>query len=390
MGDPLALATATAGYGLGPPGVPLVYEPLSPEDWSELVRFLRAQRLVGLFAAAAADGAVALGAPQKDELAELEEAMTSRTLEVEHAAVDLVDKLARAGIDHRILKGPAVAHLDYPDPHSRPYVAVNLLVPTGRYDDAVQLMVEDGFRRKVPEPRKGFDRRFGKGTTLVSPHGHVVELHRTIVAGPFAMLADPDRLFDTGTSFELHGREVSALGLEERLLHACFDARIGDDPPLLLRLRDIVQLVLTYELDIARLEMISGIWKAQSVVAEAVRNAWETLSVVDIVPLSVWAAGHRSSRTDHRRLAAYRKVRGRTLVSVPTVRDIRPRRAVVPYLYAVLLPDRKYLEGRYRGHLHRWWRGSLVMARRHHRPVNLERSESAELEPSLDPSWCRS
>ncbi|HXW34674.1 MAG TPA: nucleotidyltransferase family protein, partial [Acidimicrobiales bacterium] len=365
MGDPIAIATAVAGYGLGPPGVPLVDEPLDARSWSELMTLLQRQRLIGLFSAAVSECAIAVTAEQKDELSAVEEATVSKTLEVERDAIEIVDALANAKIKHRILKGPAVAHLDYPDPQRRPYEVVNLLVPMDRYDDAVELIMGRGCRRSVPEPRPGFDRRFGKGTTLLSDDGRVVELHRTIVTGPYAMLTDPNNLFDTSTALELHGHELCALGLEERLLHACFDARIGDDPPLLLRLRDIVQLALTNQLDIPHIESISDAWKAQSVVAEAIHHAWETLSVVDIVPLSAWAAGHKSSRTDRRRLSAYRKVRGRTLVSVPTVRDIRPRRAIVPYLRAVLLPDRRYLEGRYRGHAHRWWRGSLVMIRRH-------------------------
>jgi hypothetical protein len=345
---------------------------------------------VGLFAAAVADGAAEVTNDQRRQLDAETQDTANRTQAVERLAAETVGTLAEAGIDHRILKGPAVAHLDYPDAERRPYVVVNLLVPSVQYDEAVRLLIDAGFRRTVPEPRPGFDRRFGKGTSLVSPSGEQIDLHRTIVTGPFAMLADPGSLFDSSTMLALHGRDLLALGPEERLLHACFDARIGDDPPLFLRLRDIVQVVLSHPLDIDRIEAISDIWKSQSVVAEAIRHAWTTLRVTDIVPLSVWAAGHRSTRTDRRRLDAYRRVRGRTLVSVPTVRDIRPRRAVVPYLRAVLIPDRRYLEGRYRGHLHRWWRGSLVLVGRPDQPEPAAPTATVELGATLDPSWARS
>jgi hypothetical protein len=388
VGDLVGVATAVAGYGLGPRSAPILEAPLPSCEWPALVDFLREQRLIGLFAAAVADGAAAVTPEQRRDLDRTLEEVTAGTLSVEQLALQTVAALRGAGIDHRVLKGPAVAHLDYPKPERRPYVVVNLLVPTSQYDGAVTALLAQGFRRTIPEPRPGFDRRFGKGTSLRAPDGGDVDLHRTIVTGPFAMLADPDSLFASSTVLHLHGEQVLALGPEERLLHACFDARVGDDPPLFLRLRDIVQLVLSHPLDIERIETMSDIWKSQSVVAEAVRHAWRTLGVTDIVPLSAWAAGYRSTRTDRRRLAAYRRVRGRTLVSVPTVRDIRPRRAVLPYLRAVLVPDRRYLEGRYRGHVHRWWRGSLVLMGRHHGPDPAVASESVELTGTLDPSWC--
>jgi Uncharacterised nucleotidyltransferase len=390
MGDPIALASTIAGYGLGPPGTPVLECPLSDAEWYPTLELLRSQRLIGLFSAAVDDGAAKLSPRQGDELGRTVDETTRQTRNVEQLTTDMAATLHSAGIDHRVLKGPAVAHLDYPDPERRPYVLVNLLVPAGQYDEAVRMLVAAGFDRSVPEPRPGFDRRFGKGTTLSAPGGGQVDLHRTIVSGPFAMLANPDSLFDTSTKLQLQGSDLLALGTEERLLHACFDARIGDDPPLFLRLRDIVQVVLSHHLDIGRIEAISDIWRAQSVVAEAINHAWTRLGVKDIVPLSVWAAGHRSTRTDRRRLDAYRRVRGRTLVSVPTVRDIRPRRAVVPYLRAVLVPDRRYLQGRYRGHLHRWWRGTVVVVGRQHDSDGPSESGAIELAPTLDPSWCRS
>ena len=390
MGDLVATATAVAGYGLGPPGTPILEEPVPHSEWPQLLEFFREQRLIGLFAAAVDDGAATVTPEQAEDLRRTVEAVNAATLSVERLALEIVARLRAEGVDHRVLKGPAVAQLDYPDPERRPYVAVNLLVPSSQWDDTVTTLAAAGFRRATPEPRPNFDRRFGKGTDLRAPGGGEVALHRTIVTGPFAMLADPDSLFGSSTVLELHGEQVLALGPEERLLHACFDARIGDDPPLFLRLRDIVQIVLSHPLDMDRIETMSDIWKAQSVVAEAVHHAWRTLGVTDIVPLSVWAAGYRSTRTDRRRLAAYRRVRGRTIVSVPTVRDIRPRRAVVPYLRAVLVPDRPYLEGRYRSHVHRWWRGTLVLVGRHHDPEPVRGAVGVESVGSLDPSWSRS
>ena len=199
------------------------------------------------------------------------------------------------GSTARVLKGPALAHLDYPSPGMRPFVHVNLLVRAEQFVEAIQLLIgAPATAVRTPSPHAGFDARFRKGTDLVSASGTRVEVHRTIADGPYAMIVEHSRTvqgFDSGRS-RSPDTELAALGPEERLLHACFEARVGDTKPLLVRLRDIVQLVLTHDLDIKRIEHLSGAWGAQSLVAEAVRRAWTLLGVTDMVQLSAWAATH--------------------------------------------------------------------------------------------------
>ena len=129
-----------------------------------------------------------------------------------------------------------------------------------------------------------------------------------------------------------------------------------------IRLRDIVQLVLTHDLDIERIEGLSGAWGAQSLVAEAIRRAWTLLGVTDIVRLSAWASTHPTSRKEKRRLTRVPHSRSRTLISAQTLGSIRPRRAVFGYLRAVTFPDRAYLDGYYSGHMSRWWRVARSLA----------------------------
>ncbi len=173
------------------------------------------------------------------------------------------------------------------------------------------------------------------------------------------MIVDHRRAFRSASSkVELAGQQLSALGPEERLLHACFEARIGDTRPLLIRLRDIVQLVLTHDLDIERIERLSGAWGAQSLVAEAVRRAWTLLGVTDIVR-SVRLGGYPPDEPqgDNGVSSPITRPRSRTLVSVQTLGAITSRDARSPgYLRAVTFPDRAYLEGHYSGHMSRWWR----------------------------------
>jgi len=356
MTDTSTWAAAVAAYGLGPPKDVLTDSPVDDQTWPRLLELARAQRLVGLLSAAATDGALALQGGQWAHLESASREVMDETARAELATADIAITLQLAGIDSRVLKGPALAHLDYPSSGMRPYVHVNLLVRAEQFVDAIKLLQTAGYRRAHAEPAAGFDARFRKGTDLLSSSGIRVEVHRTIADGSYALMVEHSELFRASTPVSVAGHELSALGPEERLLHACFEARVGDTKPLLVRLRDIVQLVLTHDLDIGRIEQLSGAWGAQSLVAEAVRRAWTLLGVKDMVQLSAWAAAHPTSRKERRRLLAYHTARSRTLISAQTLGAIRPRRAVPGYLRAVALPDRAYLEGHYRGHLNRWWR----------------------------------
>ena len=356
MTDTSTWATAVAAYGLGPPKEVLTDSPVDDSTWPRLLELAKAQRLVGLLRTAAEDGALALQGAQWTQLERASAEILGETARAERSTAEIATILQLAGVDSRVLKGPALAHLDYPSPGMRPYVHVNLLVRAEDFVDAIKLLVISGYRRAHAEPAAGFDSKFRKGTDLLSSSGMLVEVHRTIADGPYALIVEHAELFKASTPVFVAGHELSALGPEERLLHACFEARVGDIKPLLVRLRDIVQLVLTHDLDIGRIEQLSGAWGAQSLVAEAVRRAWTLLGVTDMVPLSEWAAAHPTSHKERRRLLAYHKARSRTLISAQTLGAIRPRRAVPGYLRAVALPDRAYLEGHYRGHVNRWWR----------------------------------
>ncbi len=57
-----------------------------------------------------------------------------------------------AGIDLRLLKGPALAALDYPDVQQRPTGDLDLLVRAEQIDRAVEVLVAAGGTWTDPEP----------------------------------------------------------------------------------------------------------------------------------------------------------------------------------------------------------------------------------------------
>ena len=362
------LATGVAAYGLSPLRPPLLEHPLGSSEWRHLLAVVTKQRLCGLLAEAARNGSIALTGVQRDELDQLRHVTRGETSVLEHELVELVETLTKADIDHRVLRGAAAAHLDYPDAAQRVFGRLELLVPLDSFDDASVLCRGMGCVRSFPEPRPGFDRRFGRGTSFVLPSGNRLVLRRTIVGGPFGMLVRPADLLTHSTPFTIGAHELAALGTEERFLHACFYARLARVPPDLVLLRDVAQMVLAHSLDIERIEALSTAWQSEAVVADAVRLAWTAFGVIDVVPLSTWASAHRPGRSDRRRLRAYDHsfdhAQNGAVLSFAALRDIRPRRHAVNFLRACVLPDRSYLAGRYRGHLQRWWRGSRALT--HH------------------------
>ena len=340
------LPNLVAAHGL--PGTrPFPRTPVAPDDWSDLVQNVARHRLSGLLVDALEDGSLPASRSQiASAMALLREAM-SRVLDLDRLAMAVVKHLAEAGIPHRVLKGCAHAHLLYPDPSLRPYVDVDLLVPGERFGSAVATLESLGITRPHPELRPGFDRRFGKGATLRTPNGEAVDLHRTFVAGPYAMWIDAGSLFDQAEPLKVGGSTLFTLAAEERCLHACFHAALSDLEPALISLRDVVQAACDSTLDVDRLLHIGEQWRAHAVIAKAIDLAWSALEPEAEPPLALWARSFEPTAKDVRVLRAYQAREHRwahqAVAGIRAVRGIRPKAA---YATAIVLPSRRAMAER--------------------------------------------
>lgn len=337
---------AVAAYGLVGTRRALPTEPLAEPEWSAFLDAAAAERLVGLLALAILDGAFPATEEQIESVANLETDVAVVALMLERLLLAVADRFVGAGIDFRVLKGPSVAHVDYPEPALRSFGDLDLLVRGADFAGAVAVLEADGGRRAVPELRRGFDYRFGKGATISMPGRLEVDLHRTFVAGPLGMMIDLDGLFETSTGFVLGDRLLLGLGTEERFLHACVHAALGR-PTRLNSLRDIAQMALAGDLDLARVYGLADSWRARAVLARAVNLAWTVLDISDSVALSAWAERYRPGPEDRRLLAAYiGGDRSYTRQAIATFRVIPRRRDKVAYARSLLFPERPYLEAR--------------------------------------------
>lgn len=355
---------AVAGHGLPGTTLPLPADALEPPVWAHLMRLARLERITGLLVSAILDGVLPATAEQTEEAQLAHRASMVTALALEATLVKTAALLDEAGIEHRVLKGTAVAHLDYPYPWLRSFGDVDLLVRSSQYDQAIETLVAAGHRRNFPEPRPGFDRRFGKGSCLIGSAGYEIDLHRTLAMGPYGLRVRLDDLWRRSSTFELADRRFHALGPEERFLHACFHAALGNSPPRLAPLRDVAQIHLTRPLDIDLTRRLSSSWGADAVVARAVRLAAEVLRLTSDTPLTRWALDFTPDRRDRHSLAVYsRAAQSYAAKSFAAVRAISGIREKAAFLFSLAFPSRRYLEERGQRATRRWRRGVTEVRR---------------------------
>lgn len=362
FGD-VPLLAGVAAHGLAGTLADMPDAPLDDNSWRRLLSGARLQRVTGLLVAAIEDGTLPATSRQVRQATELHLRAMTLALRLEAALVDLAGLLDVAQVPFRVLKGLAASHLDYPNPGLRSFHDVDLLVPPDHFDLAVQALERAGLRRRFPSPRPGFDALFAKAVTLVDPAGVEVDLHRTFALGPFGQrIATGDLWSGPGQPFVLGGVTLSALEPELRLLHAAYHAVLGDHPPRLVPLRDIAQLALRPAVTTSRVLALVAAWGGEPVLARAVGLAWRTLRLADLIVLSTWAEGRRTTAREERELSWYvgdnASFAGKSYAAVRAIPRTADRLA---YLRALLLPQRSYLDGRHAGRLARLRHGTAAV-----------------------------
>jgi len=338
------LAHSIAAFGLGdgePIRVPEV-------DWLRLLADLDGQRLTGLAVAGAESGWLGLTEEQGEQLLERHRMAMMQALALERWLVRVSTSFQAAAIESVVLKGPALAHTVYPNPSWRPFIDLDLLVRGRDWRRACEVLAGLGFRRDLPEPRRGFDERFGKAAAHTGPDGLSLDLHRTLVVGPFGLWMDPEELFERTSTFHLAGRVLRRLDDTALMAHACMHATLGWWPPLLLPVRDVAQVARAGRVDWTLLSDLAQRWRLGAVIRDAFDAASETLGA-ELPTESRDLFQHKTGRRERRALEAYttdRRARGGTALS--TVRAIRGIRGKAAYVGSLLFPDRAFLAKRAR------------------------------------------
>jgi hypothetical protein len=357
-----APAVATAQFAWPP-------EPLGRAAFRTLLVDVARERVTGHLCAAIERGAVPTTDVQRADAARAHRAALVVDLVLERALLTAIGDLERAGIDVRVLKGAAIAHSVYPAPELRSFRDVDLLVRDQQLDVAIAVLTARGATRRFREPRPRFNRRFGKGVCMRTADGVEVDLHRVFAAGPFGLQIVPARLFEQACEVPLAGTTIAGLDPTTRALHAAFHAALGDDPPRLVALRDVLQVLDDPALDPRELIDLARAWRCGIVVQRAVNLAVDAFGA-DLVrhPVGEFAREYVASPFERRALRTYIGVhRGYAQQAVAGVGAVHGWRAKVAYVGALVVPEPAYVAERDGGYLRRLGRGARLLVDEWHR-----------------------
>ncbi|MGB0113417.1 MAG: nucleotidyltransferase family protein [Ilumatobacteraceae bacterium] len=198
------------------------------------------QGIINIVAAAAAREQIVLDDDAEVMLSTLQQRATEEAVALEARAAAAVSLLSSHDIPSRLLKGVAVARLDYPLAELRCFGDIDLLVPGEQIGRAVEAFAAAGFDRHYPEPYDGFDEYIGKGVAVENSKRTVLDLHRTLALGYFGTRLDVDSLWAGGDGFDLAGTRLLALGRTQRFVHGALHMALSP----VVRLIDAVDLCM--------------------------------------------------------------------------------------------------------------------------------------------------
>jgi hypothetical protein len=341
--DPGPLLTAVLTHGLETTGRPAV-PPTPPSDaqFGALLTVARRERLVGLLAAAVSDGVIPLTGAQLTRLAEEHREAMLACLALDRLALAAHEALAARGVDHAFLKGVAWAQVHYPDPSWRVYGDVDVLVHPDGWDDAVGWCRDAGGVRHYPEPRPGFDRRFGRSVAWTMPAGLELDVHRTLAPGPMGVTVRAGECLPAPALVTVAGRSLPRLDPAAELVHAALHATVGDRVPRLSALRDVAQIATVTRPPVGDVDRLARRWSVGAAVARGIRAAADRLGLAPH-PLGHWAAAYRPGPDEVRWLRATLAADGsyarQALATLPALPGLR---AKVAYARALAAPGRGY------------------------------------------------
>ncbi len=322
-------------------------------------------KVQGLLWSAVADGTIAGSEDLIDQARHATVEALRTCLVSEQTAVLALSALGRAGVEARVLKGVAIAHLDHDNPAERVFGDADILIRRTDYHVALAALTGAGFRRSKPPVRTWWEQRFAKAVVLRAPSGGELDLHLTITGGYFGEKIDHGRLWSTSSEpFDLAGIEARGLDLEGRLLHACCHAVLGGGSGLRVR-RDVAQLVL-----VSGADWQAAVAQAQhngvdQVLADAVRTTWTDLQLDPDHEFAQWARKLPPDPVQQQAIASYQSESGDgwgpeglgTLPALGPVDQVR-------FLTGLAVPSRARRRSRGRTWTQHLWSGATALRRR--------------------------
>ncbi len=332
-----------AAWGL--PGAGPVQLPHEPDQLAFASR-LQQTRLIGPLLAATASGEVELPTDLEADLVERQHGALLWCIQLEVRLLEVRELFdAAGGIEHLVIKGPAIAHLDALDPSVRTFADIDLLVAGRDLNRAVDILKAEGATVPWAERRKGFDRRFAKSVTGTFSDGVEFDLHRTPADGVFGHRIPLDRLFEQPDHLDIGGVGFGALSPTHRLLHSAYHLLLGSPEPALMNLRDLGGYLADPSLGPDMVVPETERWRGGAVLAMAIDLAVERLGI-EVPAWTEWRADYRLDSGEAELVARHRR-EGSSLgrAKLDVAREL-PLRDKVAYLTALIWPQKAHLDDR--------------------------------------------
>lgn len=339
-----AFLRALATYRLaGAPDLPAA-DDVSPAD---LVLEAERTRLLGPLMDAALNGDLVLPDDTIAYLVERHEANMLWCIRLEVRLLEVRDQFeAAGGVEHLVVKGPAIAHLDEDDPSMRSFADIDILVAAPHIDRAIQVLEHAGATRPWPERRPGFDRRFAKSVTMTGADHIEVDVHRMLCDGVFGIRVPVDELFADAEAFALGGEAVPTLSRAHRMLHSAYHAVLGSPAPKLSSLRDLARYFSSPDLSPSVVAPVAERWRGTAVLATAVDLTTNELNF-DSLEWNDWLASVSVAPTEFQRVERHR-IEGSSFGrgKFDMWRELPTTSKRLQYLTALALPGSEHLRAR--------------------------------------------
>jgi hypothetical protein len=168
-----------------------------------------------------------------------------------NASASALRELESAGIPSLLLKGGALAQLDYQDAGVRPMADLDLLVRPGQLDAALATLSAAGWRRRSARSLSRLDAAMEAlhADPLVSPAGHGIDLHWRVLLS----LEPEEDLWREVVPVSLGGTTTRSLGAADRLLHVCVHGLVPHTPPAIRWVTDADTIIRRHPIEWDRL-----------------------------------------------------------------------------------------------------------------------------------------
>jgi hypothetical protein len=210
----------------------------------------------------------------------------------EQVLLEVLSVLDEVGVDHRVLKGLATAHLDYLSPEIRQIGDVDLLVQPDAHSVVIRLLEQRGYLHITGGDPGSFE--LYKSNYLIAPNGVELDLHHRL----FRHGRRHDDAWKDPEAGRIGNRDFRALPRHWRLLHASIHSRTSTGPARHASgVVDQIRIALRHPGDVERMNETAVMLQLVRFAGLSLENALRVLDV-DQVLVAPTSSGLRDNVAD--------------------------------------------------------------------------------------------